>query len=163
MRVGGVFQLAALISSALTLHLPRQSNGTGYSVKTPPLDTPWYVTLAYTVRSNFNSHRTYEVGTNPWPQYPRPLLQRSAWQTLNGVWTYQNASSKDAVNSPPFGQTLSQSVLVPSCLESGLSGECISLDCLQGVTTHSPGRHSRILYVVQLVFHLLQRSFELVR
>jgi hypothetical protein len=69
-----------------------------------------------------NRYRTYEVGTNPWPQYPRPLLQRSQWQTLNGVWTYQNASSKSDVNNPPVGQTLAQSVLVPFCLESGLSG-----------------------------------------
>lgn len=37
-----------------------QGNGS-YSVKTPPLTTNW----------------TYEVGTNPWPEYPRPQLQRS--------------------------------------------------------------------------------------
>lgn len=84
----------------------RQSNSTGYVVKTPPLTTPW----------------TDEVGTNPWPEYPRPQLQRSEWLNLNGIWTYQNASSLDAVNSPPFNQTLPNEVLVPSCLESGLSG-----------------------------------------
>jgi hypothetical protein len=49
MGFGGIVQLAALISSALALHLPRQSNGTGYSVKTPPLDTPWYVSLVRTM------------------------------------------------------------------------------------------------------------------
>lgn len=41
---------------------------------------------------------------------------------MNGLWTYSNASSLDAVNQPPFGQTLSREVLVPFCLESGLSG-----------------------------------------
>ncbi|TKA68257.1 hypothetical protein B0A49_08019 [Cryomyces minteri] len=82
------------------------SSATRYAVKTPPLTTNW----------------TYSVGTNPWPEYPRPQLQRSQWQNLNGIWTYQNASSLQAVNSPPFGQTLANEVLVPSCLESGLSG-----------------------------------------
>ncbi|KAK3077670.1 hypothetical protein LTS18_009615, partial [Coniosporium uncinatum] len=81
-------------------------SGTSYSVKTPPLDTPW----------------TYEVGTNPWSEYPRPQLQRSQWQNLNGIWRYQNASSLNAVNSPPFNSTLANEVLIPSCLESGLSG-----------------------------------------
>lgn len=94
-------------STARAVNLPRQSNATGYSVKTPPLDTPW----------------TYEVGTNPWPEYPRPLLERSQWKSLNGIWRHRNESSLDAVNSPPVNQTLDNAVLVPSCLESGLSGE----------------------------------------
>jgi len=77
---------------------------TSYAVQEPPLDTPW----------------TYEVGTNPWPEYPRPQLQRSDWQNLNGLWRYRNASSAD--EAPPFGATLPHEVLVPSCLESALSG-----------------------------------------
>lgn len=92
---------------AAALVTPRQANSSsGYAVKTPPLTTPW----------------TYEVGTNPWPEYPRPQMQRSQWKSLNGIWTYQNATTADAINSPPFGQTLANEVLVPSCLESGLSG-----------------------------------------
>ena len=90
---------------SLALSIPRQENA-GYQLQTPPLDTPW----------------TAEVGTNPWPQYPRPLLQRSQWQSLNGVWTYQNGTSLEDGNNPPFGQTFGRSVLVPSCLESGISG-----------------------------------------
>nr|POE90197.1 beta-galactosidase [Quercus suber] len=82
------------------------SRNTTYSVQTPPLDTAW----------------TYDVGTNPWPQYPRPKLARSQWQSLNGVWTYANASGKGDLSVPPFNQTLSREVLVPFCLESGLSG-----------------------------------------
>jgi hypothetical protein len=87
------------------------TNGTAYAVKEPPLTTDW----------------TYKLGTNPWPEYPRPQLQRSEWQNLNGVWNYQNASSVNAVNSPPFNQTLAQPVLIPSCLESGISGGCLKL------------------------------------
>ncbi|TVY17848.1 Evolved beta-galactosidase subunit alpha [Lachnellula arida] len=85
----------------------RQSvNATAYAVQEPPLTTDW----------------TYKLGTNPWPEYPRPQLERSEWQNLNGLWTYQNASSLDAVNSPPFNQTLANEVLIPSCLESAISG-----------------------------------------
>lgn len=80
-----------------------------YQVQKPPLDTPW----------------TYTVGTDPWPHHPRPQLRRSAWQweTLNGVWTYQAASPADdsALANPPTGD-LEREVLVPSCIESGLSG-----------------------------------------
>lgn len=84
-----------------------------YALKEPPLTTPW----------------TDQVGTDPWPEYPRPQLQRSRWQNLNGVWQYRNASSLDEVSNPPFGQDLGQEVLVPSCLESGLSGRCFAI-CL---------------------------------
>lgn len=80
---------------------------TKYAVQTPPLTTNW----------------TYTVGTNPWPEYPRPQLQRSEWQNLNGIWQYQNASSLDASLSAPFGQVLQNEILVPSCVESGLSGK----------------------------------------
>ena len=111
MRLSLIVLCPLLASFALagTVTAPyKRDNGTGgYEVKTPPLDTPW----------------TYKVGTNPWPEYPRPLMERSEWKNLNGVWRYENASSLDAVNSPPVGSELAQPVLVPSCLESGLSGK----------------------------------------
>jgi hypothetical protein len=104
------FTILALATEALAVSYPQQQVLIGgrsrYSVQTPPLDTDW----------------TYEVGTDPWPQYPRPKLARSQWQSLNGIWTYSNASSLRALRDPPFNQTLSQEVLVPFCLESGLSG-----------------------------------------
>jgi len=85
----------------------RQSvNAKAYAVQEPPLTTDW----------------TYKLGTNPWPEYPRPQLERAKWQNLNGLWTYQNAASLDALNSPPFNQTLANEVLIPSCLESAISG-----------------------------------------
>lgn len=83
---------------------------TPYEVKEPPLTTSW----------------THKVGTNPWPEYPRPQLQRSEWQNLNGIWQYQSASGLDALNSPPTGKNLENEVLVPSCLESGLSGAFVT-------------------------------------
>ena len=83
------------------------NRGSHYTPKQPPLTTPW----------------TDEVGTNPWPEYPRPQLQRSEWKNLNGIWRYENATNLHSVQQPPFGKHLSQEVLVPSCLESALSGK----------------------------------------
>ncbi|KAG7101381.1 putative beta-glucuronidase like protein [Verticillium longisporum] len=76
-----------------------------YKVQKPPLDTPW----------------TYKVGTDPWPEHPRPQLVRDAWQSLNGIWTYQPAEEKKGVKFLP-GRPLEREVLIPSCIESGLSG-----------------------------------------
>ena len=89
----------ALAASSLSLA------ATPYEVQKPPLDTEW----------------TYTVGTDPWTEHPRPQLRRKAWQSLNGLWTYQSASGDDAVDSPPSGE-LESEVLVPSCIEAGLSG-----------------------------------------
>lgn len=98
----------------VSLGCASNNNGVnGYAPKQPPLDTPW----------------TGKVGTNPWTEYPRPQLQRPEWKNLNGIWRYQNASSLQSVQHPPSGESLSQEVLVPSCLESGLSGmlRCVVL------------------------------------
>lgn len=66
--------------------------------------------------------RTYDVGSDPWPEYPRPQLRRSQWKSLNGIWTYEDATDMRELDRPPFGRILAREVLVPSCLESGLSG-----------------------------------------
>lgn len=96
MRLGTSITLAAALLGGRTL---------SYEVQTPPLDTDW----------------TYSVGTEPWQEYPRPLLQRSTWQNLNGVWQWRQASESEGT-IPPLNESLTQDVLVPSCLESGLSG-----------------------------------------
>lgn len=106
MRVLGVFStLLALASLVTSSNLPRQANSTGYQLQTGPLDTPW----------------TAEVGTSPWPEHPRPRVERAQWKNLNGVWRWRNVTAGQ-VESPPTGQTLERSVLIPSCLESALSG-----------------------------------------
>jgi hypothetical protein len=113
MQLTQSFALSCLVATGLALPgiggtklQENKARSPGYALKEPPLTTPW----------------TDKVGTNPWPEYPRPLLQRPEWKNLNGVWKYQNAESLDAVQQPPFGQELAQDVLIPSCLESGLSG-----------------------------------------
>jgi hypothetical protein len=100
------FTAAWLASNTLAASIaPRQNNNTDYKIGNITLDTPW----------------TDKVGINPWPEYPRPRLQRTLWKNLNGVWRYQNAKAGD-LDSPPFGQRLEAPVLVPFCLESALSG-----------------------------------------
>ncbi|KAI2605691.1 glycoside hydrolase family 2 protein [Hypoxylon fragiforme] len=76
----------------------------GYEVKTPPLDTKW----------------TYSVGTNPWPEYPRPQLERAQWKSLNGIWKWKPGSYQG--ESIPASNSFDKDILVPSCIESGLSG-----------------------------------------
>ena len=105
----------AMPSNDGTKFQENKARSEGYSLKKPPLTTPW----------------TDKVGTNPWPEYPRPLLQRSEWKNLNGVWKYQKALGLDAIQQPPFGQELAQDVLIPSCLESGLSGRDFPTCCHQ--------------------------------
>ncbi|MBX3402688.1 MAG: hypothetical protein KF699_04660 [Phycisphaeraceae bacterium] len=54
---------------------------------------------------------------NPWPEYPRPLLQRERWMNLNGLWEYA-ITPKDAP-MPALGDGM---ILVPYPVESALSG-----------------------------------------
>lgn len=103
-----MYRLAPFLFSLwLALCASAQNATVRYELKTPPLDTPW----------------TEAVGTEPWPEYPRPHLQRPRWQNLNGLWQYRRAENVNAVDNPPFGQALSHEVLIPSCLESALSGQ----------------------------------------
>ncbi|WBY09202.1 glycoside hydrolase family 2 [Sphingomonas sp. 7/4-4] len=54
---------------------------------------------------------------NAWRSYPRPQLQRDAWQNLNGLWDY--AITKAGTPQP---QAMDGKILVPFPVESRLSG-----------------------------------------
>ncbi|KAF5557457.1 beta-galactosidase [Fusarium mexicanum] len=86
-----------------SLFLGVASAQTKYEVQKPPLDTDW----------------TYEVGTNPWPEHPRPQLKRDDWKCLNGIWTWRGDGD---LSNPPKEGPLDREVLVPACIESALSG-----------------------------------------
>jgi len=61
----------------------------------------------------------------PFPEYPRPQLQRSDWLCLNGKWDYLGgktiADARDPQRPAPFDKNYEQ-ILVPYCPESVLSG-----------------------------------------
>ncbi|KAI1079843.1 glycoside hydrolase family 2 protein [Whalleya microplaca] len=104
MRLPGLFPHLLTLVPLLDLALGYEVKTIAHAVQTPPLDTDW----------------TYSVGTDPWPEYPRPQLQRSEWQSLNGLWKWKPTSGNDTVLS---NQTSGgQDILVPSCIESALSG-----------------------------------------
>ncbi|MBL7257391.1 AbfB domain-containing protein [Paractinoplanes lichenicola] len=95
--------VAALTASAGAV-VAFASPAAAFVPKTPPLTTPW----------------TNQVSTtNPLPEYPRPQLTRTDWQSLNGIWQFAGASN---INTPPTGQTLGEEILVPYPIESALSG-----------------------------------------
>ncbi|MBI2423217.1 MAG: hypothetical protein HYV27_10340 [Candidatus Hydrogenedentes bacterium] len=52
-----------------------------------------------------------------WAEYPRPQMQREAWQNLNGLWDYAIRPKDEAVPATFNGQ-----ILVPFAVESALSG-----------------------------------------
>ncbi|MEV8373463.1 AbfB domain-containing protein [Kribbella sp. NPDC056861] len=92
--------------------VPQANGGAGASAvpaadlapKPPRLPTPW---------SN-------QVSTsNPLPEYPRPQLTRTQWQSLNGTWQFAPTAN---LNTPPIGTNLAEEVLVPYPIESALSG-----------------------------------------
>ena len=53
---------------------------------------------------------------NPLPEYPRPLMERSRWQNLNGLWNYS------IVRTGELPQQSDGKILVPFAIESSLSG-----------------------------------------
>ena len=54
---------------------------------------------------------------NVLPEYPRPIMERSEWQNLNGLWDY---SIVTANQQKP--QQFDGKILVPFAVESSLSG-----------------------------------------
>lgn len=73
-----------------------------WSVADIPITTPW--TDAVDPRA-------------PWPEYPRPQMERREWLNLNGLWEY--AVLPQAAGRP---DTMDGHILVPYPIESALSG-----------------------------------------
>ena len=51
------------------------------------------------------------------PEYPRPIMKRSNWKNLNGLWKYSVIKRGERLNAKADGE-----ILVPFCIESSLSG-----------------------------------------
>ena len=60
--------------------------------------------------------------TVPRPEYPRPQFSRRQWQCLNGTWQFEIDMGDSGLERGLLGRALSQSITVPFCPESRLSG-----------------------------------------
>ncbi len=60
----------------------------------------------------------------PWPEYPRPQLEREAWRSLNGRWMWTPDTREGEITgvTPPASGEYKRQVLVPFPIESMLSG-----------------------------------------
>lgn len=80
------------------------------------------------------------------PEYPRPIMERSEWQNLNGLWNYAVIDKGAALPHDYEGQ-----ILVPFAIESSLSGvgrmlgEQAELVYHRSFTTPSGWRGQRVL------------------
>ncbi|EID52727.1 glycoside hydrolase family 2 [Saccharomonospora xinjiangensis] len=102
-RRGALAAISALLFAALTPAATAEPSAE-WTIGEPPLATPW----------------TGDVSPgNALPEYPRPQLTRPEWRNLNGVWEFTGATEGE---SPPFGETLPERILVPYPTESALSG-----------------------------------------
>lgn len=54
---------------------------------------------------------------NVWQEYPRPIMERTQWENLNGLWEYAIQPVKDGKPAQYQGE-----ILVPFPVESSLSG-----------------------------------------
>lgn len=54
---------------------------------------------------------------NVWKEYPRPIMERSEWANLNGLWSYTVTKKGSTAPSKADGE-----ILVPFAIESSLSG-----------------------------------------
>lgn len=120
-RLFTAFALGAVAAQAQTKPLPK--NG-GLTDERPTYSSPAEAQYKL-VEPKLRTKWTEQPTENPWPEYPRPQLKRDNWLSLNGVWELQEAKANDT--DAPFGQTLNQRVLVPYCLESGISGVALQL------------------------------------
>ncbi len=55
--------------------------------------------------------------SNVLPEYPRPIMERSEWKNLNGLWNYAVIDKGEAMPQAYEGE-----ILVPFAIESSLSG-----------------------------------------
>ena len=120
--------LTAVVSSATVLSSSKESGIPSSSPETPSSAAP----SAWQLQGN-RIHTPWAEQVNPasvLPEYPRPIMERSEWKNLNGLWDYAirpvgSPSPFGVAPSPAMKDSESASdgqILVPFCIESSLSG-----------------------------------------
>lgn len=92
-----------ILLAAASAYISLSAAGQAYRMSPAPLETRW----------------AKEVSPdNALKEYPRPQLERSQWQNLNGLWDYRITDTTDTATP----QQYDGSILVPYPIESALSG-----------------------------------------
>lgn len=65
---------------------------------------------------------------NVWDVYPRPIMERSDWQNLNGQWNYAITAADSGIPGQYEGE-----IMVPFAVESDLSGVGRRVDSRQAL------------------------------
>lgn len=66
---------------------------------------------------------TYSITGCPRPEYPRPQFERKEWLNLNGEWEFEQDPGMSGRERKLYeAERFSQTILVPFCPESDLSG-----------------------------------------
>ena len=75
----------------------------------------------------------------PRSEHPNPQFMRKSWQNLNGCWEFEIDSGRSGIDRRFYERdSLSQSIIVPFCPESSLSGvgckDFMSAVCIGGAS-----------------------------
>lgn len=103
----------------------------------------WHLALQETNGRTMITPWTKDVDRDaPQPEYPRPQMQRPAWQNLNGQWEFDCTSLTGAL--PNLNETLKRKITVPFPVESYLSGACCGCSSCQWFCFNQPGLASNV-------------------
>lgn len=86
-----------------------------------------YVATSYGQTAKLPTKWTKEAmaSSSPFPDYPRPQLERKEWMSLNGKWDYIGGKEKTSSLNPKMALNFEgkyEQILVPYCPESVISG-----------------------------------------
>ena len=115
---GGLVRLSAVLLALVTA-----VSVTGCATKKEPVETPVAEMKKAPDKTPFKTELVTQWGRevtpeNAWTEYPRPQMERTAWQNLNGLWDY----AVTPIGTKDTPERWDGQILVPFALESRLGG-----------------------------------------